>query len=38
VWRYWLDTWAEYQVVFEPGGTVKNIVADPATLNRVSLP
>ena len=38
VWRYWLDTWAEYQVVFEPGGTVKTVVADPATLNRVSLP
>jgi hypothetical protein len=38
LWRYWLDTWAEYQVVFEPGGTVKNVVASPATLNRVSLP
>lgn len=38
VWRYWLGTWAEYQVMFEPGGTVKSIVADPATLSRVSLP
>lgn len=38
VWRYWLDAWSEYQVVFEADGTVKNIVADPATLTRVSLP
>jgi hypothetical protein len=33
-----IAAWAEYQVVFEPGGTVKTVVADPATLNRVSLP
>jgi len=38
VWRYWLDTWAEYQVVFGAGGVVDKVVADPAVLTRVSLP
>ncbi|MGK6307569.1 cell envelope protein SmpA [Variovorax sp. DT-64] len=38
VWRYWLDTWAEYQVVFGAGGVVDKVVADPAVLSRVSLP
>ncbi|MDR6537251.1 hypothetical protein [Variovorax soli] len=38
VWRYWLDTWTEYQVVFDTGGAVDKVVADPAVPSRVSLP
>ncbi len=38
VWRFWLDAWTEYQVLFDPSGVVKTISADPATLARVAIP
>jgi len=31
VWRYWLSTWAEYQVVFGADNLVKEITADAQT-------
>jgi hypothetical protein len=36
VWRYWLDTWTEFQVVFDDSGVVQKVAADAATLARVS--
>ncbi|MEJ7687695.1 MAG: acyltransferase family protein [Variovorax sp.] len=38
VWRYWLDTWTEFQVQFDPAGVVKAISGDPAPLARVAMP
>lgn len=38
VWRFWLDSWTEFQVSFDPSGTVKAVTADPATLARVTIP
>ncbi|RZL94566.1 MAG: outer membrane protein assembly factor BamE [Variovorax sp.] len=37
-WRYWLDTWTEFQVVFDPNGLVKSISGEPGTLAQVALP
>jgi len=31
VWRYWLSTWAEYQVMFGPDNLVKEIGTDAQT-------
>ncbi|MBK4734938.1 hypothetical protein [Noviherbaspirillum pedocola] len=36
VLRYWLSSFAEFQVVFDDSGLVKEIVADPATRNLIA--
>jgi hypothetical protein len=38
VWRFWLDSWTEFQVAFDASGAVKAVTADPATLARVTTP
>lgn len=35
VWRFWLNSFAEFQVVFDDAGRVKEIVTDPATRNAI---
>jgi hypothetical protein len=35
VWRYWLSSFSEFQVVFNPNGTVKEVTADPQTRNLI---
>jgi len=35
VWRYWIDSWSEYQVSFDKVGMVKAVTATPAVLDRV---
>jgi hypothetical protein len=35
VWRYWIDSWSEYQVQFDAAGKVKTVTATPAVLDRV---
>lgn len=35
IWRYWLSSFAEFQVVFNPNGTVKEVTADPQTKNLI---
>lgn len=35
VWRYWRDSWSEYQVNFDDKGLVKAVVGDPVALSRV---
>jgi hypothetical protein len=34
-WRYWRDSWSEYQVSFDDQGLVKAVVGDPVSLARV---
>jgi SmpA / OmlA family len=35
VWRYWRDSWSEFQVQFDDKGVVKTVVGDPVALSRV---
>jgi hypothetical protein len=35
VWRYWRDSWSEFQVQFDEKGIVKAVVGDPVALSRV---
>jgi len=35
VWRYWIDSWSEYQVSFDKVGMVKAVTATPAVPDRV---
>jgi hypothetical protein len=35
MWRFWLDSWSEFQVLFDAGGVVREITADDKTKNRV---
>lgn len=35
VWRYWRDSWSEFQVQFDEKGLVKTVVGDPVALSRV---
>lgn len=35
VWRYWRDSWSEFQVSFDDKGLVKTVVGDPVTLSRM---
>jgi len=35
VWRYWRDSWSEFQVQFDEKGLVKTVVGDAVALNRV---
>ncbi len=35
VWRYWRDSWSEFQVNFDDKGLVKTVVGDPVALSRV---
>jgi hypothetical protein len=37
LWRFWHSSFAEFQVVFGPDGTVKEITTDPQTRNLVVL-
>lgn len=34
-WRYWRDSWSEYQVNFDDKGLVKSVIGDPVSLARV---
>lgn len=36
VWRFWLDSFAEFQVVFDNSGKVRDISGDPGTKYRVT--
>ncbi|MGY0505723.1 outer membrane protein assembly factor BamE domain-containing protein [Luteimonas sp. e5] len=38
LWRYWLDSFKEFQVHFDARGRVTRLTADPAVMNRVWLP
>lgn len=38
LWRYWLSSFAEFQVQFDAGGRVSDITADAHTRNLVWLP
>ena len=35
MWRFWLSSFAEFQVLFDAGGTVKEVTTDPQTKNIV---
>lgn len=35
MWRYWLSSFAEFQVMFDKAGRVSDITTDPQTRNRV---
>jgi hypothetical protein len=35
VWRYWTDSWTEYQVSFDDAGKVNAVTGTPAALDRV---
>jgi hypothetical protein len=37
VWRMWISSFAEFQVMFDKGGKVANVEADPQTRNLVVL-
>ncbi|WP_431111549.1 cell envelope protein SmpA [Variovorax paradoxus] len=37
-WRYWRDSWSEYQVNFDEKGLVKSVLGDPVALSRVLAP
>jgi hypothetical protein len=37
-WRYWRDSWSEYQVNFDEKGLVKTVLGDPVALSRVLAP
>lgn len=34
-WRYWRDSWSEFQVNFDDKGLVKTVVGDAVALSRV---
>lgn len=34
-WRYWRDSWSEFQVQFDAQGLVKTVVGDPVALSRM---
>jgi len=38
MWRYWRDSWSEYQVNFDEKGLVKSVIGDPVALSRVLAP
>jgi hypothetical protein len=38
MWRYWRDSWSEYQVTFDEKGLVKSVIGDPVALSRVLAP
>ena len=38
MWRYWLDSFTEFQVEFDHEGRVRNVVALPTVLSRVWIP
>ena len=38
LWRYWLDSFTEFQVEFDGNGQVKGVIAMPTVLSRVWLP
>ena len=38
LWRYWLGSFAEFQLHFDARGRVSDITADPSTRNRVWTP
>ena len=38
LWRYWRDSFAEYQIHFDQGGQVVDITAEPTLRNLVWLP
>lgn len=38
MWRYWLWTTQEFQVLFDDAGRVKDVLGDKVTLNKVYLP
>lgn len=38
LWRYWLSSFAEFQLHFDERGRLADITADPATKNRVWMP
>ena len=38
LWRYWLGSFAEFQLHFDAGGRLKDITADPTIRNRVWAP
>lgn len=38
VWRYWVSSFAEYDVVWGKNGRVRSITADPMTRNLVEMP
>lgn len=35
VWRYWTDSWTEYEVAFDDAGKVNAVTGSPAVLDRV---
>lgn len=35
MWRYWLSSFAEFQVMFDAAGKVSDVTTDPTTRNRV---
>lgn len=37
-WRYWRDSWSEYQVNFDDKGLVKTVAGNPVALSRVLAP
>ena len=37
-WRYWRDSWSEYQVTFDDKGLVKTVTGNPVALSRVLVP
>ena len=37
-WRYWRDSWSEYQVIFDEKGLVKTVAGNPVALSRVLVP
>jgi hypothetical protein len=37
-WRYWRDSWSEYQVTFDDKGLVKTVTGNPVALGRVLVP
>ena len=37
-WRYWRDSWSEYQVTFDDKGLVKTVAGNPVALSRVLAP
>lgn len=38
LWRYWMSSFAEFQVQFDDGGRVREITTDPNTRNLVWVP
>ena len=38
LWRYWLDSFTEFQVEFDGSGQITGVVALPTVLSRVWMP